>query len=44
MLLMIGISAREADFAKTQNAEALLTLLHHREVFPLTDATRVSAV
>jgi hypothetical protein len=44
MLLMIGISTREADFAKTQGAEALLTLLHHREIFPLTDAARPSTV
>jgi hypothetical protein len=44
LLLMIGMSAREADFAKTQGPEALLTLLHHRGVFPLTDPARPSLV
>lgn len=44
LLLMMGMSGREADFARTQGPEALLTLLHHREVFPLTDAGRVSVV
>jgi hypothetical protein len=44
LLLMIGMSGREADFARTQGPEALLTLLHHREVFPLTDPARVSVV
>ena len=44
LLLLVGITAREADFAHTQGASALLNLLKHHEVFPLTDPARVSLV
>lgn len=44
LLLMMGVSAAEADFARSQGTEALLTVLHHWEYFPLTDAGRASAV
>jgi hypothetical protein len=44
LMLLVGITQREADFARTQGYEPLLTLLEHREVFPLTDAERISMV
>jgi hypothetical protein len=44
LLLLIGITARENDFAKAQGPEGLLTLLHHHDVFPLTTPTRPSLV
>jgi hypothetical protein len=44
MLLLLGITAREVDFLKSQGPEPLLALLRHREVFPLTDPSRLSAL
>lgn len=43
-LLLLGITGREADFLRSQGAEALLALLRHREIFPLTDVGRASAL
>ena len=44
LMLAVGISEREAEFARTQNPEALVNLLRHHEVWPLTSLSRVSAV
>ncbi|HVX84839.1 MAG TPA: suppressor of fused domain protein [Phycisphaerae bacterium] len=44
LLLLLGITGREADFLKSQGPEPLLALLRHREVFPLTDVSRASLV
>jgi hypothetical protein len=43
-LLLMGMTEREADFARTQGPEALLTLFHHHQLFPLTDPARISTV
>jgi hypothetical protein len=43
-LLLLGITAREADFLRSQGAEALLALLRHRDIFPMTDIARPSAL
>jgi hypothetical protein len=44
MMLLVGISEREAEFAKTQGSEGLVKLLKHHGVFPVTDPARVSVV
>ena len=44
LLLLMGISSREADFARTQGADSLVDVLSHHGFFPCTDPTRVSAV
>jgi hypothetical protein len=44
MLMLLGITQREADFLRSQGAEAMLALLRHREVLPLTDVGRPSAL
>ncbi len=44
ILLMIGITARERDFAQAQGVEGLVTLLRHRNIFPLTQPERTSVV
>jgi hypothetical protein len=43
-LVLLGISAREADFVRTQGVEALLNLLAHHNFLPFTDPQRISAV
>ncbi len=43
-LLIIGVTKREAEFAQSQSAEGLITLLRHRGVFPITDPARQGAV
>ncbi len=44
LMALVGISEREAEFARSQNPEGLVTLLRHHEVWPLTSLSRVSAV
>jgi hypothetical protein len=44
LLVLLGISAREADFVRTQGVEALLNLLAHHNFLPFTDPNRLSAV
>jgi hypothetical protein len=44
LLLLVGITGKENDFAKAQGAEGLVTLLQHRGVWPVTDVGRVSLV
>ena len=44
LLVLLGISAREADFVRTQGVEALLNLLNHHNFLPFTDPQRLSAV
>ncbi len=44
LMLLLAISEREAEFAKTQSPDALLTLLRHRDFFPLTDLNRLSTL
>ena len=44
LMLMLTISEREADFAKTQNAEALINLLRHHETYPLSDLAHISTI
>ena len=41
---MIGITERERDFARAQEAEGLVTLLRHQGIFPLTQPERESVV
>jgi hypothetical protein len=43
-LILLGISSREADFARTQGVEALVDLLVHHHFAPFTDPQRVSVV
>ena len=44
ILLLVGITERENDFARSQDAEGLIGLLHHHGVFPLTQPERTSLV
>jgi hypothetical protein len=44
MMLLVGISGREAEFAKTQGSDGLVKLLKHHEVFPVTDPARLSVI
>ena len=44
VLMLLGITQREADFLRSQGAEAMLALLRHREVLPLTDVGSPSAL
>lgn len=44
VMTLVGISEREAEFAKSQNPEGLVTVLRHHEVWPLTSLKRVSVV
>ena len=44
MLLLIGITEREREFAQVQGVEGLVTLLRHQGIFPLTRPERASAV
>ena len=44
LMLILGITDREKEFAKTQGAEALLALFHHHGVFPRTDPERPSVL
>jgi len=44
LMLLVGITEREADFARTQGVEGLITLLRHRHFFPRTDPARTSVV
>jgi len=44
LMLAVGISEREADFARTQDPEALIRLLRHHEIYPLTDLNRITVV
>ncbi len=44
LLLLLGITAREAEFAQTQGVEGLLQVLCHHGIFPLTDPGRQSVV
>ncbi|HVT80250.1 MAG TPA: suppressor of fused domain protein [Phycisphaerae bacterium] len=44
LLLMIGITDRERDFARSQGVEGLVALLRHHNVFPLTQPERASVV
>jgi len=43
-LLVLGITAKESDFARTQGADGLITLLRHHNVFPSTIPTRPGVV
>jgi hypothetical protein len=44
LMLLIGITAREAEFAATQGDAALVNLLRHHGIFPRTDPGRISVV
>jgi hypothetical protein len=44
VMLIIGITQREADFARTQGVDPLIHLLEHRGIFPVTDPERMSTV
>jgi len=44
LLLLIGITENEKNFAQSQSVEGLITLLRHHHVFPFTDPTRISMV
>ena len=43
-LLVLGITGKESEFAKTQGADGLITLLRHHSIFPLTIPDRPSVV
>jgi hypothetical protein len=43
-LLVLGITAKESDFARTQSADGLITLLRHHNIFPLTIPDRPSTL
>jgi hypothetical protein len=44
LLVCIGITQREREFAASQGSPGLVDLLVHREIFPVTDPNRPSAV
>ena len=44
LMLCLGITTRERDFAKTQGSSNLLALLQHHQIHPLTTPTRISVV
>jgi hypothetical protein len=44
LLLCVGISNREKEFAQGQGGPGLVTLLKHHGIFPLTDARRRSVI
>jgi hypothetical protein len=44
LMLLVGITQREAEFASSQGVEGLVTLLRHRHFFPRTDPGRISVV
>jgi hypothetical protein len=44
LMILVGITEREADFARTQGVEGLITLLRHRHFFPRTDPARITVV
>jgi hypothetical protein len=44
LLLVIGISEAEREFARTQGGPELVAMLTHRGIFPLTDPGRPSAI
>ena len=44
LMLILGITAKETDFAKTQGAPPLINLLKHHGLFPLTDPERPSVL
>lgn len=44
LMMLLAISEREADFARTQNADALIKLLKHHEIYPLTTLNRPSII
>jgi hypothetical protein len=44
VMLIIGITQRERDFAHTQGVEPLIGLLRHQGIFPVTDPERLSTV
>ena len=44
LMLIIGISLRETEFAKTQGPEPLINLLRHQNVFSLTDPERTDVL
>jgi hypothetical protein len=44
ILVCIGITQREREFAAAQGSPGLVDLLVHREIFPVTDPKRASVV
>lgn len=44
LLLLLGVTQREYELAGTQGTPALLRLLTHHEIAPLTDPARLSTV
>jgi hypothetical protein len=44
LMLCVGITEKEREFAKAQGTSGLLELLFHRNVFPVTDASRLGLV